>query len=424
MEENIMFWNPWWIDSNYDFKLNQREVFSSFKKYLNRKEVIFFTGVRRAGKTSSIYYLIKELLASGKNPKNILYLNMDDEVFSNSTLNDIYEYYKKLTLDIKGKKYIFLDEVQSLDGWEKWIKKMYDSFEDLKFVISGSKSYLLKKESTLLTGRMLELEIYPLSFREYLNFNKIEFNDQFFYIKNKPVIKNELYKYIKFGGFPEPVLEENEHLKALLCKEYYDNIKNKDIIIYFHIKESKKFDRLSMFLVSNIGKQYSANKLGRVVDLSPTIVNNYIDYSEMMYLFLPLQHFNYSLKGQMTKPRKIYSIDTGMVNSIAFQFSENIGRYIENIVYLELKRKGDEVYYYNDKHECDFIIKKGLKIVEAIQVCYKLTEDNLKREEKGLLEAMKKFNLDKGTILILEGNNISSNENIEVVSLVDWLLKK
>lgn len=232
-----------------------------------------------------------------------------------------------------------------------------------------------------------------------------------------------LYDFISSGGFPEIVMEEDEKCKKIIAKEYYDNIKNKDIIIYFNIKESKKFDRLSLFLVSNIGKQFSANKLGNIIDLSTSVVNNYIDYSEMMYLFMPLQHFNFSIKGQLTKPRKIYSIDTGLVNSIAFQFSENIGRFIENIVFIELKRRKCEIFYYNNRYECDFIIKKGLDIVEAIQVCFKLTDDNIQREEKGVIEAMKKFNLASGRIIIFEESNVDPvSNNIEVLNLRDWLL--
>ena len=422
MRNNIVFWNPWWLDKKHSFDLKNRDIFLSLDKYLSRKEIIFFTGVRRSGKSSAMYYLINKLQKK-VNSRNILYLNMDDEVLALSTLDAIYETYKELTFNVKGKRYIFLDEVQNIEGWERWVKKMYDSFEDIKFIITGSKSHVLKRQSTLLTGRMLELEIYPLSFKEFIFFNNINHNDKIALIKNKTKIKLLLEEFIKFGGFPEVVMEKDEHFKNLIAKEYYNNIKNKDIIIYFGIKEAKKFDRLALYLTSNIAKPVSANKLGKTINLSTSVVNNYIDFSEMMYLFLPLQHFNYSLKGQMTKPRKIYSVDTGMVNSIAFQFSENIGRFIENVVYLELKRRDCELYYYNNKYECDFVIKKGLKIIEAIQVCFKLTDDNLKREQRGLIETMKKFNLKTGTIITLEKNNVSAENGIKIISLSDWLLK-
>jgi len=425
MKKNIVFWNPWWQNKGFEFNLIDRDFFISLEKLLNRKEVLFFTGVRRSGKSSTMFHLIENLLTKEKiSPENILYLNMDDEVLSFSKLSEIYEQYKELHPEVTGKKFILLDEIQNVEDWERWVKNIYDSFEDVKFIISGSKSYVLKKQSTLLTGRILEFEIYPLSFKEFLDFKGIDYSNKVWYISNSHKIKFLMKEYVKFGGFPEVTLEKDEHIKMLLAKEYYENIKDKDIVNYFDIKESKKFDRLSLFLISNISKQMSANKLGKLVNLSPSVVNNYIDYAEMMYLFLPLHHFNYSLKGQITKPRKIYSIDTGLTNSIAFQFSENIGKFIENIVFLQLKRLGSEIYYYDDKNECDFIIKEGLDIAEVIQVCYKLTYDNLKREQNGLLEAMKKFNLREGTIIVLEDSKIEVKDSINIVKLEDWLLEQ
>ncbi|MCP4178837.1 MAG: ATP-binding protein, partial [bacterium] len=384
-------------------------------------EATFFTGVRRSGKTSAMYYLIEQLLKKVKK-QNILYLNLDDDVLQFAELSEIYTKYKELFPTLNGKVYIFLDEVQNIDSWERWVKNIYDSFDNVKFIISGSKSYLLKKKSTLLTGRMIEFEIYPLSFKEFLYFNNVDHTDVLLRLNKHGLFLSLFKEFIKYGGFPEVVMENDSHMKTILSKEYYDNIKNKDIITYFNIKESKKFERLSLFVISNISKPLSANKIGSLVNLSTSVVNNYLDFSEMMYFFLPLQHFNYSIKGQITKPRKIYSIDTGMVNSVAFQFSENIGRFIENIVYLELKRRCNEVYYYNNRYECDFIIKTGLNVTAAIQVCYELNDDNIKREQSGLLEAMKIFNLTEGIILTLVANKKSTNEKIKIVSIIDWLL--
>jgi len=423
MYKNMIFWNPWWQNDKCKFSLKERDFFQLLKKYLQRKEVVFFTGVRRSGKTSAMYFLIESLLK--KVPKeNILYLNLDDNVLQFEELADIYSTYKELFPKIIGKKYIFLDEVQNIDSWERWVKNIYDSFENVKFIISGSKSHIIKKQSTLLTGRMIEFEIFPLSFKEFLHFKGIDYQDKIFCISNHSLLLSLFKELIQYGGFPEVVMENDTHLKTILAKEYYDNIKNKDIITYFNIKESKKFERLSLFAISNIGKPLSANKIGSVVGLSPSVVNNYLDFSEMMYFFLTLQHFNYSIKAQITKPRKIYSIDTGLVNSVAFQFSENIGRFIENIVFIELKRNCSEIFYYNERYECDFIVKNGLDITHAIQVCYELNDDNLKREQGGLLEAMKKFKLNEGIILTLIPYSETTVEGVKVVSIIDWLLKE
>ena len=326
----------------------------------------------------------------------------------------------------KGKTYILLDEIQNVTNWELWLKTLYDSFEDLKIIVSGSKSYILKRQSTLLTGRILEFEIYPLSFIEYTKFKGLDISNKLNKITNENRIPALLKEYMQFGAFPEIVLEEDEQMKILLGKEYFSNIKNKDIITYFNIRDARKFDRLSLFLISNISKLYSLSKLGQLVCLSPKIVNDYIDFAEMMYLFLPLNHFDYSIKGQITKPRKIYSIDTGLVNSSAFQFSENLGRYLENIVFLELKRNAGhnkELYYYSGKKECDFVIKEDLDVVDVIQVTVEINDDNEKREIDGLVEAMDNFNLGRGTILTMRQDETRTihNKTIEIVSLINWL---
>lgn len=425
MESNITFWNPWWTKQNYNFDIKERKFYSLLQKYMERKEIIFFTGVRRSGKTTAIYHLIQTLLKT-EPEENILYLSMDDNVLSFSTLEEIYKSYMEIFPDRKGKTYILLDEIQNIENWENWVKNVYDSFEDVKIVVSGSKSYMLKRQSTLLTGRILEFEIYPLSFMEYLDFKGYDLKTRLSRIANETRIPALLKEYMQYGAFPEVVLEKDEHMKTLLAKEYYNNIKNKDISTYFNIRDARKFDRLSLFLISNIAKLYSATKIAGLVGLSTPKVNDYIDYAEMMYLFLPLNHFDYSIKRQITRPRKMYSIDTGLINSSAFQFSENRGRYLENIVFLELKRgkrKNQEIYYYSGKKECDFVIKEGLAVIELIQVSIEINEDNEKREIGGLMEAMGKFDLNCGLILTMHQNETRKikNKTIEIKSLINWV---
>lgn len=425
MESNIVFWNPWWSNSKHKFSYKERDFYPLLNKYLKREEVIFFTGVRRSGKTTAMYYLIETLLKT--EPKeNILYLSMDDAVLSFSTLGEIYKTYLKLFPENKGTVYIFLDEIQNAENWEQWVKNLYDSFEDVKIVVSGSKSYILKKQSSLLTGRVLEFEIYPLGLMEFMKFKGFDFTDKLSRIAGETKIPALLKEFMQYGAFPEIVLEGDKQTRTLIAKEYYENIKNKDIITYFNIRDAKKFDRLSLFLISNIAKLYSASKIARMVNLSPQVVSDYIDYAEMMYLFLPLNHFDYSIKGQITRPRKIYSIDTGLVNSSAFRFSENLGRYLENIVFLELKRQSGphrEFYYYSDKKECDFVIKENLDVIGLIQVSVEINDDNEKREFSGLLEAMKKFDLNEGLIVTLsqDGKREINNKTIEIISLMNWV---
>jgi hypothetical protein len=423
MEQNIVFWNPWWESDTFDPKLQHRQSFDEIEPYLFRKEVLFFSGVRRSGKTSLMYYLITNLL-DDVSPKNILYLNLDDQVLRFETLEDIFDTYKKIFPEVKDKKYVFLDEIQNVDDWEVFVKNKYDSMEDIKFIISGSKSHLLKRKSSLLTGRMFEREIFPLSFIEFLNFK--EFNiSKLNVISKKNILLKLFYEYLKFGGFPEVVFESSERLKVSLLQEYFENIKDKDIITFFNIKEIKKFDRLCLFLISNISKPFSASKIGSFVGLSTQVIGDYLDYSELMYLFLSLNHFNYSLKSQISMPRKFYSIDPGVSNAISFRFSEDSGRLLENLVFLDLKRQEKEIYYHKDKSECDFVIKQGLKVAEAIQVCYELNEDNKKREINGLVEACTTHKLKKGLLLTYDQEDSFQKDGVKITvkPVWKWLLE-
>lgn len=425
MEANLIFWNPWWKNTEFSFDIIKRDFYTLMHRYMERKEVLFFTGVRRSGKTTAMYDIIRTLLKT-VNRENILYLSMDDDIFSFSTLDEIYKTYNELFPERKGKTYIFLDEIQNIKTWEAWVKKIYDSFEDVKIVISGSRSYVLKKQSTLLTGRIIEFEIYPLSFTEFLRFRGHDISTKVKKTALEANIPSLLKEYMQYGSFPEIVLEKNKHMKILLAKGYYNGIKDRDIISYFGIRNSKKFERLSLFLISNIAKPYSATKIAGAVGISTPMVNEYIDYAEMMYLFLTLNHFDYSIRGQITRPRKIYSIDTGLVNSSSFRFSENIGRYLENLVFLELKRtvnNGSELYYHSGKRECDFVVKNGLEVTELIQVSAEINEDNRKREIGGLIEAMEKFSLYHGYIVTMFHDETVKikDKTVNIVSFMNWV---
>lgn len=424
MDKNIVFWNPWW-DKNFEgIEIKQRKRFNDIYALLDRKEVVLINGVRRSGKTYSFYYIINQLIKRGTPIENILFLNLDDEVLENEKLEDIYQTYKKLFPRIKGKMYLFLDEIQNIQGWERWVKNKYDSFEDIKIFIGGSNSYLLQnKSSTLLTGRLLNINFFPLTFEEYLEFRDIDIRSKILMLKNESLIKNEFNNYLKFGGFPEVVLEQDERLKIMLLKSYFENIRDKDIIRVFGIKEIKKFERVLFYLISNVSKFMSAKKIGVFCELSTGVVNNYLDYIELVYFFLYLKNFSYSIKGQITSARKTYAIDTGFVNAISFKFSENIGRLLENVVFIYLNNLGQEIYYYNDTAECDFVVKSQDKVVSLIQVTKSLKdEETRKREIKGLMSAMKKFNLNKGLILTFDEEDkiVIDNKHIDVIPIWKW----
>jgi len=423
MEKQLVFWNPWWEPGFKGFDLFERASFVHLLKITSRKEALFLSGVRRSGKTSAMYYIISKLLQTGVDKRDILYINLDDEALRHESLENIYTTYKTLFTHKSEKLYIFLDEVQNVEGWQRWVKNHYDALHNIKFIISGSQSHALKTNASLLTGRILEMIFFPLSFEEFVGLKKLP-TTKTGMIAHAPELLAAFKEYMQYGGFPEAVLEDDPRLKTLLLKEYYENIKNKDIIAYFSIKDAKKFNDLSYFVASNIARPYSANKIGSTLGLSPSVVDQYVHYATLMYLFLPLHHFNYSVKSQVTMPRKMYLIDQGLVNAVAFNFSEDAGRLLENVVYIELMRRHSDIYYHKQQYECDFLIRQGTKVKTAIQVCHKLSSENRERELRGLLEAMHAHNVDSGLLLTYDQEETIQDENkmITVLPVWQWLL--
>lgn len=432
MRESLLFWNPWWRPDFNTTKLDLKDrlIKNAIMPLFERKEILTITGVRRAGKTRLLFLLIKDLL-NEIDAKNILYLNLEDETLSPYSLEELYKQYKAF-MKPKGKVFLFFDEIQNVEAWEKWVRKMYDSFAEVKITLTGSNSVLTKQEyASLFTGRMLNFELYPLSFEEFLGFKKF-ITDKFTFVEKQEEVKELLREYLIYGGFPEVALENDVTKKILLMKNYFETIRDKDIIKQFKLKEYKKFERLTFFLSSNLAKEVSAKGLAGVVKLSPSVVNNYFDLLEMAYFFFFLNHFAYSIKSQITFPRKCYCVDTGLSNAVSFKFSENLGRVYENAVFLELKRRQTlnpmtEIYYWKNpqQQEVDFVIKQGLKVNQLVQVCYNINDlKTKKREIRALKKAYKEFKCRN--ILIItedyEAEEKIDTMKIKFIPLWKWLL--
>jgi len=425
LKDKLVFWNPWWQNSADLFEnLQNRNALEDIKPLFARKEVTSITGVRRSGKTSLMYLLIQHLLKTQK-PETVMYVNLDDPAFKDSTLDEIFEAYKEL-MPFKGKRYLFLDEIQNNENWEQWLKKCYDSFQDIKIVISGSNSSLLQTEySTYLVGRSLSYEVFPLSFPEFLQFKDVKIANYADLIANKSLIKNLLEEYFKFGGFPEVVMENDENMKFTLLKEYYNAIVFRDVIARYEIRERKKMERLGVYLLTNIANMLSGRSLEKTIGLNVHTIQEYLDDLEEAYLVFFVNHFSYSLKSQYTYPRKVYCIDLGMRGAISFRFSADLGRLLENMVFLKLRSMG-EVYYWKDgKTDIDFILKKGEDITALYQVCYTLDDlKTRKREEVSLIETMEHFKMDYGYIITWDHEEVIKNDvgTIEYLPLWKWIL--
>ena len=423
----FVFWNPWWSGEKGWLKAHARDALPYLKQLLGRKEILTISGVRRSGKTTLLYLLIELLLKEKVQAPNILHLNLEDPAFKDASIYNLYEKYLEF-MNPSGKVYIFLDEVQEIEGWQKDIRKLYDGLKNLKIVITGSNSSLLKGEyATLLTGRTILQEVYPFSFKEMVKLKGVVTDFELpVIIRKKTQIKHLFREYLEYGGFPEVVDKGNKKLKTLLLKEYYNGILTRDVIRRHSIRQTGKYEKAAHYLMSNMTSLFSVKNLSGLLSINIHTLEDYISFLEDVYLVFCVNHFSYSLKKQITYPRKAYCIDNGFINAVSFKFSEDIGRLLENKVFTEIKRKGMECYYWKGKRECDFIIKDERTVSEAIQVTYSLKDNSTrKRESEGLLEALKEFNLKKGTILTYDESDFiqAEGKKIDIIPVWQWLLK-
>jgi len=398
-----------------DFEVTKRDI----KPPLDTKKIITLIGVRRCGKTSILYEMINRLSTTISKTK-IFFLNFEDERLELTSdeldllLQAFMELYPEQNL---SECYFFFDEIQNVTGWEKFIRRVYDTISK-NIYVTGSNSKLLSSEiATSLRGRTLTFEVFPLSFSEYLRFKNIEVD--LYSTKSQALIKHSLAIFLKNGGFPETLfLEENYANKTL--QEYFNVLLYKDLCERYGITNTIALKFFLKRLLSSTTKQISINKIyndlkASNIKIGKNTLYEFLDYSQNIYSALTLHRFDTSLVSQELGEKKIYTIDIGLNNAVEFRFSDNIGKSLENAVFLELKRKGYELYYHRDKSECDFLVAKNGTITEAIQVTYDMSEDETKtREIKGLVEACKKFNLPSGTIISYDSEESFFQDGIQI----------
>lgn len=425
-EEALTFWNPWWSGEEWEEGLYQREELSQVAPLFNRKEILSISGIRRCGKTTLLHLLVKDLLKKGVSSRNIFHLNFEDPVFKGIPIYTLYQKYMEL-MDPSGKVFLFFDEVQEADDWEREVRKLYDGLKGVKITVTGSNSSLLKGDyATLLTGRTLFYELYPLSFRDFAATKGITtVTKKADILKAGTKLRRAFKEYLKYGGFPEVAREEDPHMKNVILKDYYTSILTRDVLRRYPVRQAKKYEKAAHYLLTNFTSPFSAKGLSPVLDINVHTIDEYIGFLEDVYLLFPVNHFSYSLKMQITYPRKVYCVDSGIINAASFKFSEDTGRLLENMVFTALKRAGRECYYWKGKKKCDFVVREGGKATEAMQVTYSLkSEDVRKREMAGLIEALEGFNLKKGLILTEdEFDEIKiDGRQINVLPVWYWLL--
>ncbi len=400
-------------------------------------------GVRRAGKTYLTKQILKRLLEKGIKVEQTLYVNFEEPSFKPylanvEFLDDVYESYRYY-LNEKDWAILVLDEIQNVDDWERWIRMMLERKENVKIVLTGSSSRLLSRElGTKLTGRTLTAKVYPLGFKEFLKFRGFTADKKIQLISEKKKLIGLFREYLEFGGFPEVVLNEKKEVKIKILKELFDGIISRDIVERHNIRQSKVLKSLATLTVQNVSSHTSVPKLVNIFEnvvkrrISPSLINQYLDYFSQSFIFFLVPIFSLKVKEQLLYPKKLYCIDNGLINATSFKFSEDLGRLAENLVFLELMRKQNvnpelEVYYWKTSdREVDFVVKEGLKVKGLIQVCWNVADSKTKKRELGsLLDAIGEFKLKEGLILTdnYESEEFVDGKRIVYKPLWKWLLE-
>ena len=405
-------------EMNLESNFIKRELTKKVLSFLNLKLPIIITGVRRSGKSTLLYLIKNELKLKDK---EFIYVNFNDERLTDFSIKDFQKILDFLEEeDFRGNCIILLDEIQETKGWEKWVDRIKNKHQ---MFITGSNSKLLSKEiSTILTGRSVNVSLYPFSFQEFLNARNIETNNWKIDLKIQAKLRKYFNEFFSMGGIPKVIVDNDKRL----LRENYENILYRDIIKRFNKNLEKPIKEISVYLSSNISNEVSLRALSKTIQIKNlSTLKSILESFENSFLFFFVNKFDFSVRKQIQNPRKVYCIDNGFITEIGFRLSENKGKILENLVFIELKRNGKEVYYLSEKKECDFVIRNGAKINEAIQVCYELNNKNRERELGGLLEALKKFNLKKGLILTYNQEDELNIENkkIFIKPVWKWILE-
>lgn len=391
------------------------------------RKIISLIGPRRAGKTFYFYQLMHNLLETGINTTRILYINFEDDrilPLESRDLNAILEAYYELYPENTGKMlYLFFDEIQNIENWEVFVRRIDDT-KNAKIYVTGSSSKLLSQEiATSLRGRTLSYHLYTLGFEEFLRLKQVVLEKDFEYTEKRYLVKNLFNEYLYTGGYPEVVLE-SEELRQGILKNYFEMIIYRDIVERFSVRNTILLKNLLKYLITNIGTSFSVNAYYKAVKTDIAVgketIIEYLSYLEDINLIYLVPFFSYSLKRQQVNLRKVYCADNGLRNAVSFSFSKDEGRLAENLVFLELKRRGEEPYYWKNSTEVDFVFSDDQNLLTAMNVSY--TDTLAEREAKALLEFATEFGTKVKDLFMLTKDTEKVEDGIRYVPLWKWML--
>ena len=362
---------------------------------------LIVSGIRRSGKSTLAMQAARKL-------NKFYYFNFEDPRVKGMDAQDLVKLDDVLKEVFGEADHYLFDEIQNVHDWETFVRSRLDAGK--QFIITGSNASLLSRElGTKLTGRNLIYELFPFSFKEFLEFKKLT-----------PSL-HSFNEYLTEGGFPEYLKFGDSAILTTLLND----IISRDILVRYKIRNEQVLTRMAIYMLSSIGREFTYNGLRKLFGLGATnTAISFVSYLEYTYLIFTVPKFDYSLRKQINNPKKVYPIDNGLTLANSISNAEDKGRLLENAAFLGLRRNHKDIFYFKRKKECDFLVKEKNKIVSAIQVCYKVSDENKERELGGLEEAMAEFSLNSGTILTndQEDELILNGRKISIVPLWKWLL--
>lgn len=389
-------------------------------------KIVTLAGVRRSGKTYHLFNLINQLRAQGIAAEKILYINFEDErlELSSEELDLILQSYRELYPQLKLPDcYFFFDEIQEVEGWEKFIARIYSGISQ-KVFITGSNAKLLSREiATALRGRTITFEIYPLSFVEFVNIVSSGLNAHS--SADRATLANLFERFMRQGGFPE-LVKQKDDLKDKILQEYFNVMVLRDLIERYQISQATILKYFCKRIIGASAGEFSVNKIynelkSQGYQVSKDTLYSYQDYVETVYLNRFISKYSHSIVKAESSQKKTYVIDQGLGAALDYKLSQDKGRLLETTVALELLKQGKQIAYQQNSSECDFVVIEKGRVTEAIQVTAEFVDTQTKeREVKGLVSACQKFDLKKGTILTFDHEDKFEVESIQVNVIPAW----
>jgi len=410
LKKALQDWQQW-LNKNSHLIVPRNSLLSQQKDLC-----LALTGVRRSGKSSMTVQLALGRL------EETFFFNFEDPIFFPGASVEVLDQLLFLYEEETGKmpKLVILDEIQNVQGWERWVRKAID-LGHYQIVVTGSSSHLLSSEiATAISGRVIEQTIWPLSLSEYLIF-----------LGKTPSTKGAwlraLENYLRWGGFPKVILTPDENDRIILLKQYLSDIVLRDVVARHSIKNQQALHQIVSFYLTGLSCLHSYNSLRKAFEISIELASTLTGYLTQAFLVFEMSRYHPNLKVQARDTKKIYVIDTGLRTVSLQSDREDWGRLAENAVYLELRRRGKQAFYYKQVQEVDFVITELGKPVDAIQVCYSDLEDQetRNREINAMLECLQALELPSGKILTLSLENVLLKEGraIHLIPLYQWLSK-